>query len=669
MTLWEAMYRRRPFRGSSPLELEAAKRKGPPPRPSSRVPEWVHSAIARGLAVDPDKRWPSVDALVEALASGRDRARRRKVVAGVAVAGAAGLAFIAWHRWDESARVGACEEEGDAIAEVWNEAAAEAMTTALAGTGVPHAEATAQRVRPWLDDHAKAWADARTSACMAANVEGRWDADTLDRAIWCLEARRLDFAKLIEQLSSGERRTTNDAVPAAAGLASVDPCVDAETLARLPAPPTENREAIQALRPRLSEAYALERTGAVVEGLPLAEEVAREAEAAGWKPLAVKAQARVVRLRQVNGKYTEARALAERAYFEAMECGALEVALELAEKLVYVVGFIEHDKEAAMLWAQHADLVRARLPDRSGMLEARSLGGRGVVLQAAGEYDAARELQERALALYEAGLNPQHPLVALGCTNVGRTLRMQGEYAAAQAHMERALRIQEEVLGPEHPDLGSILNNLANVHTSAGAPEKAQPLLEHAIEIQEAALGKDHPEVAMALNNLANHYANAGRNEDATRMYKRTLRILEKVLGQEHPDVATTLNNIALALEDPVEAKALHERALEIRLKVLGADHDDVAQSLYNLAFMAEQDEEFARAQELNARALAIREEALGAEHPKVADTLVAAARVALAQGHKDDAIAAAQRAVKILETAGRDATEAKKLLAEAQPG
>jgi hypothetical protein len=48
--------------------------------------------------------------------------------------------------------------------------------------------------------------------------------------------------------------------------------------------------------------------------------------------------------------------------------------------------------------------------------------------------------------------------------------------------MERALAIREKVLGPEHPDTATSLNNLLD---KAGHASKAEPLFHRAITIGE----------------------------------------------------------------------------------------------------------------------------------------------------------------------------------------
>ena len=87
--------------------------------------------------------------------------------------------------------------------------------------------------------------------------------------------------------------------------------------------------------------------------------------------------------------------------------------------------------------------------------------------------------------------------------NLACLLQAQGDLAAARPLFERALAINEKALGPEHPDTATSLNNLASLLQAQGDLAGARPLLERALAIREKALGPEHPDTAQSLNNLA----------------------------------------------------------------------------------------------------------------------------------------------------------------------
>ncbi len=58
-----------------------------------------------------------------------------------------------------------------------------------------------------------------------------------------------------------------------------------------------------------------------------------------------------------------------------------------------------------------------------------------------GDLAAARPYLERALAIYEKALGPDHPDTATSLNNLGGLLQAMGDLAAARPYYERALAI------------------------------------------------------------------------------------------------------------------------------------------------------------------------------------------------------------------------------------
>jgi tetratricopeptide (TPR) repeat protein len=279
----------------------------------------------------------------------------------------------------------------------------------------------------------------------------------------------------------------------------------------------------------------------------------------------------------------------------------------------------------------------------------------GYYLDARARFSEAEPLFQRALAIREKILGPEHRDVAGSLNNLAGLYYEQGEYARAEPLYQRALEIREKILGSEHPKVAACLNNLAELYRAQGKYARAEPLYQRALATTEKALGSDHPSVATGLNNLAGLYYNQGKYAEAELLYQRALTIWEKVLGPEHPDVATSLNNLGSlyrAQGKYAQAEPLYRRALAIDEKALGPNHPGVATDLNNLALLYSRQGKYTEAEPLFQRALAIAEKALGPGHPDVATSLNNLAMLYRAQGKYAKAQPLVQRALATVEKA-----------------
>jgi|GEM_PF-543585 len=697
-TLWSCAYGMPAFSGGSVLERVAALEGKPddPPRRDHGVPAWFAEILERGLARDPADRWPSVAALCAALEQATARQRRRRWHAAVAMMGVAavvGLAAWGAMRLDLQRRLAACDEQSTAIDTTWNAEQQATLRASFAATGAGHAETSANKVSELLDERASAWRRVRAAACRD-EVSKAWDADTLDRAHWCLDDRHRQLEALVTRLQQADVTAVTKAATAVTRLRDVEPCRDPVALARLPMP-TEGRAEVAAVVAELEKASAYEAVGAYVEGLEVARAQLEPAVATGWQPLVASAQGQVGSLLTRSGALSEAESMLEAAYFTAVEAGANEEALRAAQMLVYVVGTAQSRYDEARRWWEHAETMRTQLPDDAGLREAATLSNRGRIEYAQGNLAEAAALHERALALREQALGSEHPRVASSLADLANVRLAMGAYEDAKALALRALELRRAALGEDHPYVAASLNNLAEMHKTTGAIDEAGRLHDEALRIREAALGADHPDVAQSLNNVGNVRFAQGALEEATSLHRRALRIREAALGSEHPEVAQSLSNLADLLtargayDNAIEryeralrilegalgtehlsvahtvnnlgivhyaegrldqAKRSYERTLAIRESALGSEHPLVAQSLSNVAVVAYETCALPQAEKKFTRALAILEDVLGDEHSDLAYPLIGLANVASAQTRFEDAVRFARRAVQVRE-------------------
>ena len=210
-------------------------------------------------------------------------------------------------------------------------------------------------------------------------------------------------------------------------------------------------------------------------------------------------------------------------------------------------------------------------------------------LYRAGRYAEVDPLLQRALAIRESQLGPDHPDTATSLNNLALLYHSMGRYAEAESLFQRSLAIIEMHLGPDHPDTATSLNNLALLYRSIDRYTEAESLFQRSLAISQAHLGPDHPDTASSLDNLAGLYESMGRYAEAEPLFQRSLAIREAHLGPDHPSTATSLNNFAglyRAMGRYAEAELLYQRSLAIAQTHLGPEHPDTATSLNNLAVL-----------------------------------------------------------------------------------
>jgi tetratricopeptide (TPR) repeat protein len=168
-----------------------------------------------------------------------------------------------------------------------------------------------------------------------------------------------------------------------------------------------------------------------------------------------------------------------------------------------------------------------------------------------GKYGEAIAPAERALALLEKALGPNHPNVADSLNTLAVLYQAQGAYTRAERLLIRALDIREKALGPHHPTVATNLNNLAVLCWTHGAYAQAKPLLARAADIAEqqlrtmlARLSESRKRDLMALlqgdtDRLVSFHADATPNDSPalelalTTVLRRKGRIVDSVADSQ----------------------------------------------------------------------------------------------------------------------------------------
>ncbi len=137
--------------------------------------------------------------------------------------------------------------------------------------------------------------------------------------------------------------------------------------------------------------------------------------------------------------------------------------------------------------------------------------------------------------------------------------------------LERALAIRERSLGPQHRDVARTLADLASTLSDVGRPARAQTLAIRAVEIWERLGAPDAPEFATVLALYAKLQATRGDGAAARAYYERALAIRARTFGTSHPLYAEAQAGLAVALAATGDRAAALEAALAA--ETTGRDH------------------------------------------------------------------------------------------------
>jgi tetratricopeptide (TPR) repeat protein len=618
VSLYEAIHGERPYAGRTLTALMRSILAGDVGESSrrTRAPKRLREILRRGLAAEPERRWPTMEALLEELRRLVAPRTQRWLALGVAggmVAVGLGLARYA--------EVGfRCDGAEAQLEGIWDEAHKQEVRTAILDTGLSYAPDTWERVvEPAMDRYADAWVSQHEEACEATSVRNEQSAEALDLRMMCLHRARTALDAAAGVLANPDADVVMNAHEITEGLRSLAQCEDIEALATgtEPPPPAEETK-VADIRLRLEQAKAEREAGRYMIAQQRIQEAKQNAEEVEYEALNMEIGLECGRVLSRLGQYQAAEDSLRQAAKSAARYHDWDIMRQALASLALVVGEKQLRMQEGLLYGELA----AELAKDEPSAEAATLALIASIYHRQGRYEEAEGKHRQALLLRTQTFGPEHLHVASSLNNLANVLSDQGKYEEAETEGRRAVAIREMALGPRHPDVAQSLSNLANIFARQRDYKRAEQEYRRALIIKEAALGSEHPEVARSRTGLAIVLGNQGRYGEAEVEHRRALASLEHTLGPDHPHVATSRDALAVALSAQgryTEAETEHRRALALKEKALGPEHPEVAKLRSNLATVLFRQGRHAEAEAEHRRVLMLRVRALGPEHPETA--------------------------------------------------
>ncbi|MCX4241147.1 serine/threonine-protein kinase [Paraliomyxa miuraensis] len=589
VALYEALFGQHPFvvdEAWSMLPFNVLEGTVVPPPADRRVSQRLTAAILRGLAVRPQERWPSMDALLSELRRALEPRGPWPWLAALAVGV---LAAVPW-ALDWSPGAGApdrCEEAAAIMAEAWGRSARERLRSAWLEAGrQSHADTYADtwsRVDARMQSYADDWWQVHHATCS--------DPPRSVPASLCL-ARLADGVRTrLQLLAEPSEGLVEHAVAMVGTLPSVDRCRAALDEPAEAAPPHEPPWADE-----LDRVDAYEHAGRFEEASAQVELLLARAERERDLLLLAEAKRRAGSLKQRLGDVTGAAELLEQAHLEAKHLGRDRLAAEAALAMLELLGKRSDRIDDASRWARHARVELERLDDP--LLTSRFYDAWGRAQRGAGKLEESLALHRQALALQREHGEPG----ARSSFELGTCLALLGRFAEGRPYLDQALASWRDELGPKHPQVARALTNLGLMLMAESSDAEALDAFEQAFGILRESAPNDPEASWSTLLNLSSIHRLRGDSSQATRPLYDYLELVERspepvdpsrvdwvhgeiaMLEQRYEDAVVLLEraalgdgvqryektrglmNVATALDQlgrPDEAIAAHRRAVE----------------------------------------------------------------------------------------------------------
>jgi eukaryotic-like serine/threonine-protein kinase len=515
VSLYEALYGERPFEGKRLTELTAAVVQGTVREApaGTKVPFWVRKILLRGLRSAAAERYQTMGELLDEL--GKDpRAKRRKWAIYATVALLPLAVGFGVRQSVVSQRV-TCGVGADRLMGIWElhppdqpEGPRQSQIhAAFMRTGKSYAADVYETVTRALTRYAQSWTSMYQETCEATHVRHEQSSEVLDLRMACLQDRLNGFRALTDVFGDASGEVVENAVSATNALASLDRCADVPTLRAVIRPPDDQATATKVgqMRRRLADLKARLDAGRWKEALAEGPKVVAEARSVRYQPVLAESLALLGKIDSKANEHGEG----EKNFLEAFAVADAsrhdEVRAEVAEQLVYVVGYQEGRVNEAHIWQEIATAIMSRLGGHD-LLHAWLLNDVACVLDLQHRYPEAIRAATEAIDIKRRALGAQHPDVAISEINLAIVLQEGGRSEEALVHIKHALSVMEKGLGSGHPDVAMTLTNEGEILDALGRHREARSTLEDARRTWERELGPDSLPVGHVLTDIGISY-------------------------------------------------------------------------------------------------------------------------------------------------------------------
>ncbi len=235
-----------------------------------------------------------------------------------------------------------------------------------------------------------------------------------------------------------------------------------------------------------------------------------------------------------------------------------------------------------------------------------------------GDFAAAEQYERQAIEIYRATVSRNYPDHAVALANLGYILTERGEYTEAEQLLKEALEIERSVFGENNVRVIQAEAHLGDLYARRGDIARAIEATQGAVAAARQGLGPDHYLTGYYLNSLAAQYLTAGNVPAAESAAREALAVYARSLPPQHLYVASmklTLGEILLRRGALAAAEAELRSSLDINTALAGADNWRTARSAASLGWVLIKRDKFAEGEPLLVAAHSRLLAAVGAQH------------------------------------------------------
>lgn len=605
VSLYWALFGCRPFEGGDLYTYWQSLRAGPAQvPPGSRVPTWLSGIALRCVSREAKDRFPSMEAVIEAL--GKDPHRQRRIVGAAALAvivlGAAvwaGIGFSARER---------CPTDSELKTSFWKNTSLQVMRTRLVAAR-PGFTPRIDRTLTQLEQATARWANQAQDSCMVLR-ESKPTAIDIQREA-CLQRQHQALTVLVDALAQADPSIVPSIDEIVESFLQGVGCESDRAVMRVgpdDVAPAQ-KELASKLRAQLFRARVLGNLKKLSQSFDEATAVAQAAHQAGLKGFESEARVLIGNVEVARGNTEAAMVAYQDAFVLGLRAGTDERAFYAGAVLIRQVReFRERIGEAKQVMA----VVEALFERLGGdaHLEMELLSTRASIAEAEGKLNEAVELERRKLELAKNVAGPRSSTTAAAMDALSSRLRNNRKVTESNEVDAEKFQLLFELYGPDDPAVLYIIPPLAGGLRAEGRTGAGRELLETAHELAPRLLSPDDETVAVLKLELSESLAGVDEPR-ALVLAQEAVAFLEK--GTSKGNLAEALSRQARALVAvgrAHEAMPLCERAGHLRENLTDAQGNHRRGTLICKAVVLQKSDP-SRAAQLWSKALAVQPPAL----------------------------------------------------------